>query len=656
MLYNGIVLDKFQEDSIKYINEDRSVLICAPTGSGKTLIAEYSIEQSLKRGKKAIYTAPIKALNNQKFRDFRRIYGNKVGLKTGDVTINPNAQILLMTTEIFRNTVFESEDSLKDVDYAILDEIHYLDDIERGTVWEECIIFAPLHIKFICLSATVSNYNDIIRWFNKVRQPDKLYLVLDNERKVPLNYYLVTKYNGVKLVRPGESSGLHSEPREQALGHGYTFADLIAHLVETQKLPAIYFSFSRKECESRARSVKIPVIEQSDSEYLSARYDELCSGYAIRDTHLMNEIRRLLKNGVCYHHAGVLPAMKEIIEQLFSSGLIKILFATETFAVGVNMPARSVVFNSIDKFNGKRNVLLTPREFHQMAGRAGRRGIDSEGFVYAVAMPNQVRDFREKILNATVNPIRSQFNLAYSTILTLYNALKGKIYFACRNSLANFTENGRSNVEWKTRQLERKIKLLTQLGYIRDSRLTTKGILASKIYGYEIPLVELHESLDINSMGVEQICCLMLAICYEAKKNTFSKRPHQKWFYSLQKRACSVINRLIALERRQGIRSETKPLEFGLSSVMLSWIKSPDINKIQELTTADPGDIVRYFRLTIQIIRNFRYAIDDERLQKKLEQCLELIDRNEVDAEAQILAPLQDSGGIKMLSGNETDI
>ncbi|MBI4243274.1 MAG: DEAD/DEAH box helicase [Planctomycetes bacterium] len=635
---DGITLDRFQTEAIAEIEKSNSVLVCAPTGSGKTLIAEHSIRRAVEKKKRIIYTAPIKALNNQKFRDFSLIYGDLVGIKTGDVTINPDAQIILMTTEIFRNTIFETPQDIANVEYVILDEIHYLDDIERGTVWEECIIFAPLHIKFLCLSATVSNYKSLVNWFNSVRHPYSISLVSENERKVPLVFHVVTRELGITPIEK-----ILSENLFQKTNVNFNYDKLTDSLKKDERLPAIFFCFNRKDCETIASKIHNELLTEKEKAEILSLFDELTKRFNVRDFSLISHMRQLLSKGVCYHHAGLLPSMKEIIEQIFSKGLVKMLFATETFAVGINMPARSVVFNTVEKFNGKRQVLLTPREFHQMAGRAGRRGIDKVGYVYAISPITIAKKFCSKTILGQINPIRSQFNLSYSTILTLYKSLKDNIFTACEKSLSNFLDNPNSTVEWKVKQLKSKLTILKNLNYINNKSLTDKGEVAAKIYGYELPVVELLENMQLGSMNIEQLCCIFLSICFEAKKSSYSKKPESRWFKELVKGSVKIVNDIVSLEERYGLKEKTKPLDYSLSSVMISWINNPDINKIQELTTTDPGDIIRYFRLTIQVIRNTLYIINNNTLKSKLLKCVQLINKNEVDAEAQLLTPLSDT-------------
>ncbi len=471
MLYKGLQLDRFQEKAIAAINRDTSVIVTAPTGAGKTVIAEYAVEKCLKENRRVIYTAPIKALSNQKYRDFYAEYGEKIGIVTGDVVLNPYAQVLLMTTEIFRNTIFDDIERLQDVSYVIFDEIHYINDIERGTVWEESLIFAPQHIKFVCLSATIPNINPFTEWMRGVRDID-IEIVEELKRPVPLEHYLYFKdygIGGVEHISALRKKAQHdtrkrkSDPFEDktppALPSDFVETSLIPHLRQEKQLPCLYFCFSRRGCEENAFSLvfgsQLQLLNKRQTTQILEQFDELCRQFDIVEEKKITEFRKLVSCGIAYHHAGMLPTLKEVVERLFTSGLIQLLFTTETFAVGINMPACSVVFDSLEKFDGIGFRYLKAREYHQMSGRAGRRGIDTIGYVYAQIMPayadsNEIRG----IVSDKIEPIESQFNLSYSSILNLYQKYGDDIYDVYTMSLSN--HQNRVRVSKLNKQIERK--------------------------------------------------------------------------------------------------------------------------------------------------------------------------------------------------------
>ncbi len=452
MLYKGLQLDRFQEDAIAAINRDASVIVTAPTGAGKTVIAEYAVEKCIEENRRVIYTAPIKALSNQKYRDFYAEYGDKIGIVTGDVVLNPYAQVLLMTTEIFRNTIFDDIERLQDVSYVIFDEIHYINDIERGTVWEESLIFAPQHIKFVCLSATIPNINSFTEWMQSVRDID-IEIVEELNRPVPLEHHLYFQDYGIgnprhishirsMAQRKARKRKYDADEPEPALPSDFIETRLIPHLRRKKQLPCLYFCFSRKGCEENANALvygsHLQLLNKKQQTQILEQFDALCVQFDIVDEKKINDFRRLISRGIAYHHAGMLPTLKEVVERLFTSGLIQLLFTTETFAVGINMPACTVVFDSLEKYDGIGFRHLKAREYHQMAGRAGRRGIDTIGYVYAQIVPAYAdsKEIRGVVANK-IEPIESQFNLSYSSILNLYQKYGDDIYDVYTMSLSN---------------------------------------------------------------------------------------------------------------------------------------------------------------------------------------------------------------------------
>ena len=478
MLYKGLQLDRFQEEAISAINQDTSVIVTAPTGAGKTVIAEYAVEKCLEKNQRVIYTAPIKALSNQKYRDFFTEYGDKIGIVTGDVVLNPYAQVLLMTTEIFRNTIFDDTERLQDVSYVIFDEIHYINDIERGTVWEESLIFAPQHIKFVCLSATIPNINPFADWMQSVRDVE-IKVVEELKRPVPLEHRLYFKDYGIgttKHIRElrnraqrdtrkrGYDQGKNR--RVKALPSDFVATRLIPHLQLEKQLPCLYFCFSRKGCEGNASALafgaELQLLTETQRTEILKQFDELCVLFDIVEEKHISKFRKLLSRGIAYHHAGMLPTLKEVVERLFTSGLIQLLFTTETFAVGINMPACTVVFDSLEKYDGIGFRYLKAREYHQMAGRAGRRGIDTIGYVYSQIIPAYA-DEREikSVVTDKVESIESQFNLSYSSILNLYDKYGDDIYDVYTMSLSN--HQNRTRVANLNNQIEAKTENLRTL-------------------------------------------------------------------------------------------------------------------------------------------------------------------------------------------------
>jgi ATP-dependent RNA helicase HelY len=468
-------LDEFQREAMRTLLHGDSVMVAAPTGTGKTVVAEFGIYEAFRRTGKVIYTTPIKALSNQKFRDLRAIYGNEVGLLTGDVTENRDARVVVMTTEVLRNMLLQTPWDLDLVDCIIFDEIHFLADPERGTTWEEAIILCPEHVQLICLSATVTNADEIAAWISRTHRPIRL--ITHTQRAVPLAlYYFVegelqrsVDHNGTLIkdfanvggelrrqARRGGSSRRLQE-RETAEMDEPQPREVIDALAQRDMLPAIYFLFSRNDCQAYAERVALmrPHLISAEQE---AKIEATIASYlaAMRpEDHELEQVRAvttLARRGIGFHHAGLLPVLKQLVEVLFSRGLMQVVFATDTLALGVNMPARSVVIGRMTKWDGRRRRILISNEFQQMAGRAGRRGMDAFGHVVVPYSPWIT--FREMLAVATgpLEPVRSAFAVRYNTVLNLWDPPHGdRVRAMLQQSLAQFQTSQR------IRQLEEDI-------------------------------------------------------------------------------------------------------------------------------------------------------------------------------------------------------
>jgi len=426
-------LDEFQLKAIASLNSGRSVVVCAPTGSGKTLVGEYAIYRALIRGKRVFYTTPLKALSNQKLRDFREKFGLKsVGLLTGDVSINRDAPILVMTTEIFRNMLYGTPigrvgTSLVDVEAVVLDECHYMNDRHRGTVWEESIIYCPRTIQLVALSATVTNSRELTNWLIQVHGYTDL--IHSSFRPVPLEFYFGNtkgvflllnnslskinprliqkrkkKQNGEKKIRSG---------RPEAPSSTY----ILNQLKNRDMLPAIYFIFSRRGCDKAVKEVSnLSLVNEEETSQLRYQIDEFLKRNP--DAGRSGQIMPLYR-GIAAHHAGILPAWKGLVEELFQQGLIKVVFATETLAAGINMPARTTVISTLSKRTDAGHQLLNASDFLQMAGRAGRRGMDEKGYVVTLQTPFEGSKEAAYLATSKPDPLVSQFTPSYGMVLNL---------------------------------------------------------------------------------------------------------------------------------------------------------------------------------------------------------------------------------------------
>lgn len=523
-------LDTFQKEAVYHLENGDSVFVAAHTSAGKTVVAEYAIALAAKHMTKAIYTSPIKALSNQKYRDFRTEFDD-VGILTGDVQINPEASCLIMTTEILRSMLYRGADLIRDVEFVIFDEVHYVNDLERGVVWEEVIIMLPEHVTLILLSATVPNTREFASWVGRTKKKD-IYVISTHKRPVPLEHYLWAGKSKHKIVdsnkrflesgwkeaddilsgrdkakakkeaeaqaqsaqakdlvpqgrgrgqpvnnrgggRGGGRGGPQrggAAPRGRGQGRGQqanrgtgniartgrgggrtsaaqdknTWVHLVSHLRQEDLLPGCVFVFSKKRCEENADSLSNQDFSNASEKSLTHMFIEKSLTRLKPEDRTLPQIlrlRELLSRGIAVHHGGLLPIMKEVVEILFARSLVKVLFATETFAMGLNLPTRTVVFSGFRKHDGKSFRDLLPGEYTQMAGRAGRRGLDSVGYVIVTSSGRDeapsAATLKQMILGDPTK-LRSQFRLTYNMILNLLRVEALKIEEMIKRS---FSEN-----------------------------------------------------------------------------------------------------------------------------------------------------------------------------------------------------------------------
>lgn len=450
-------IDRFQREAFDALDDGKHVVVAAPTGSGKTVVAEYGIDATIRDGKRAFYTAPVKALSNQKYRDLIAHHGeDKVGLLTGDNSINGDAPIVVMTTEVLRNMIYGRSRTLDDLGLVVLDEVHFLQDTFRGPVWEEVMIHLPHHVRLVCLSATVSNVAELAEWISTVRgateaitelrRPVKLanqYLAKDRtESRLHLLPTFVGGAVNRDAVRLDESAIRHAprlsagQSRKEANRTGNAKGahrrklvppgrvETLELLDDRQMLPAIFFIFSRNQCDEAAKScvdAGVRLTTEAEQAEIRAIIDERLGALEPADLAVLgyDQFVRQLEAGVAAHHAGMVPPMKEVVEACFIEGLVKAVFATETLAVGVNMPARSVVIEKLTKFTGEHHEQLTPGEYTQLTGRAGRRGIDDRGSAVVLWSPWVRFDEVAKLAGSSRFHLRSAFRPTYNMAANL---------------------------------------------------------------------------------------------------------------------------------------------------------------------------------------------------------------------------------------------
>ncbi|XP_059150961.1 superkiller complex protein 2-like [Physella acuta] len=458
-------LDPFQKQAILQVEGGHNVLVAAHTSAGKTVVAEYAISLALDKSKRAVYTSPVKALSNQKFRDFKEIFDD-VGLITGDTQINEDASCLIMTTEILRSRLYQGSEMLQDLEWVIMDEVHYINDVIRGVVWEEVIIMLPDHVKLLLLSATVPNALELAEWIGHIKQRP-IYVVTTSRRPVPLKHYLFTQVRGrsskgLQLLMD-ETGRFNPESYDKSkrnleasdLDDEQLLTSTLDMLTTDNKLPAIFFVFSKKKIDSFCASTKgVTLTTDREQNEIDSFFQSSVSKLTTVDQNLeqVTKLRELLKRGIGVHHSGSIPLLKEVVECLFHRGLVKVrvswwclddclkvLFATETLATGVNLPAKTVIFDELWKFDGVASRFVYPGEYIQMAGRAGRRGMDTAGHVIvtcAKSMPDLYK--LHTAMQGRQSHLRSKFRLTYSMMLNMMRYQRADVQEMMRKSFHEF--------------------------------------------------------------------------------------------------------------------------------------------------------------------------------------------------------------------------
>ena len=612
--------DHFQKHSFKCIDEGSNVLITAHTGSGKTVVAMYAIAHAIKNNKKVVYTSPIKSLSNEKYKDFRERFGDKfkeetgldvsIGLLTGDNKINPDGNLLIMTAEILRNSLFktkmvdtETKDFIEDLGCIIMDEVHFINDHDRGKVWEETIVLAPQDIQLVMLSATIDKAEEFASWISKIREK-KIYLIPTTHRVVPLDHYIYISNNIHKIMDTKDNyiySGYKSalavyakKQKDKEKINMNLIQEIVRYLKDNDLLQTIFFSFSRKNCETYANIVNTELITDGEFREISRIWSKYLEKDEVKYLPLeqYNTLKKLVHSGVAFHHSGLIPILKEIVEILFQKGLIKILFATETFAVGVNMPTRSVVFTELEKYTNRGKRFLNTAEYKQMSGRAGRRGIDTVGYSILLPLYNfPDEDDLKSVLTGKMPKIESKFNIDYQFVLKaminkmldnnliVNKSLKEQEKVVIRASLLKDLENAKAefakftNIEEKLEskekdvvkvktmiELEKKLKNYSSMGlmitlskkeskdYQTIQNEMKKNEQIKKLYQEVSKYYEVQETCkriennlqllsDENNIVISNICEILKEMNYLNEDNV----PLQKGVISSQINECNPI-------------------------------------------------------------------------------------------------------------------
>ncbi len=637
MQFQNFTLDRFQEEAVAAVEKNNSVLVSAPTGSGKTLIADYIIDKDLKGEKRVIYTAPIKALSNQKYRDFKEQYGeDKIGLVTGDLVINPTAQILIMTTEVYRNMAIVKDAVLDNVSYCIMDEVHYISDEERGYIWEESIIFSPDHIRFLFLSATIPNSDEFAHWVSTIKG-HRVDIIKHNIRPVPLERKFYDPEIGITTLQEiKERKELDRYPsHKQAMRGRYRhekppmpdFRDLIRELDHEANLPCIYFVFSRMKTQEYAVKLtrRHSLLNKDEQRQMAAEiikeFGKMSKEFASLKT--IQELRLCLPNGIAFHNAGLLPDAKHIVEKLFGMGLIKVLFATETFAVGINMPAKTVCFDSLRKFTKMGFRYLTSKEYFQISGRAGRRGIDEKGL--SVSIINRYSaDFAkiEEFTREDVLPLKSQFRITYNTVLNMVNLHNPeeiqtilRMNFFTFQQLKGDNKRVLGSIKARFTKLQ---KTLIQLGYIDNGELTDLGRFTTKIFSNELEISQIFAANFDYPLDEYSIMLIIAAIVYEPKKFfMFHRTYNQKIVQNITRKVYSHP----VLKRGEW----HKNLE-NMTAIIDPCYHTKSFVKVLDNSTLSEGDLIRLLSQVMDKLEQIDKASQDNpELIMKVRNCKQLI-------------------------------
>ncbi|KAM7204821.1 rRNA-processing arch domain containing protein [Rhypophila sp. PSN 637] len=516
-------LDPFQALSVASIEREESVLVSAHTSAGKTVVAEYAIAQCLKKNQRVIYTSPIKALSNQKYRDFQAEFGD-VGLMTGDVTINPTASCLVMTTEILRSMLYRGSEIMREVAWVVFDEIHYMRDKIRGVVWEETIILLPDKVRYVFLSATIPNAFQFAEWIAKIHR-QACHVVYTDFRPTPLqNYFFPAGGKGIFLIVDEKGNfkeqnfnkamamieankgGDSNDPNAKMRGKGKNkkinkggeakdeksdISRVIRMIVSKKFQPVIVFNFSKRDCENMALKTSSMKFNAPDEEAMVDKvFENALTQLSDEDRSLPQivHILPLLRKGIGVHHSGLLPILKETIEILFQEGLIKVLFATETFSIGLNMPARTVVFTQVTKWDGVARRPLTSSEYVQMAGRAGRRGLDDRGIVIMMVDDKLEPEVAKAVVVGQQDRLNSAFHLGYNMVLNLLRIEAISPEFMLERCFFQF-QNASS-----VPQLERELMALQQerdnLRIVDEATVKDYYNIRSQLEGYNKEMME----------------------------------------------------------------------------------------------------------------------------------------------------------------------
>jgi superfamily II RNA helicase len=728
-------IDQFQLEAVAHLAQGQSVLVAAPTGTGKTLIAEYAIWHAQQRNQRVIYTTPLKALSNQKYRDLRDQYGHDtVGLVTGDIVEHSRASIVIMTTEVYRNMLLEDgftpeqtsgPSSLADVGFVVLDELHYLSDLDRGPIWEEAIICSPKHIQLVGLSATVSNAEDLTSWISRVHRP--IELVLHEERAVPLEHYYFLD-GKLHLVQDAAGNRVHLFPNvggeaklAQLAGRGRTLivededededdlendfwverrkkgkiirqrgfrvsteeeketdldataekkkarrsqlrkapepGEILTVLREAHKLPCLYFLPGRRVVEEAALSAAMHSFTTPEEEALIREETGVWLEHLPQEDRNLQQVHSLvglLPRGLAFHHAGLLPGLKVLVETLFARGYLRAVFATDTLALGVNMPARSVIVGSLSKFDGQEMRLLTPNEYRQLTGRAGRRGMDVLGTAIIPYSPWEPFEASFQRITGDILPVTSSFVVRYNSILNLWRP--GDIQHLrriCASSLREYQryllweinelhrlemryqkaskakkKRKASVAAWQALEKRREkigsyplsragaaeldgtIFVLRTLGYIgQNDHLTLKGCLLRSIFHPAgMLIIELISAGVLDELSAHELAEVCSWFTYDNDRRLNNRHVIHARLAKVRQELWQIAQRVHGIEERANI-TFTPGIIPEFHGVALSWSRGISLSGLLRRIDLAEGDLLMLLNQSIDLLQQVQSAI-----------------------------------------------
>ncbi|GAC1427518.1 MAG: hypothetical protein PVS3B3_16040 [Ktedonobacteraceae bacterium] len=718
-------IDPFQLEAIAHLANDQSVMVAAPTGTGKTLVAEYAIWLAQQRGQRVIYTTPLKALSNQKYRDLRDVYGaDTVGLVTGDIVEHSRASIVIMTTEVYRNMLLEEggerfglSSSLTDVGFVVFDELHYLSDIERGPVWEEAIICSPQHVQLVGLSATVSNAEDLANWISRVHRP--IVLVTHEQRAVPLEHYyfldgklhLVQDADGKRVekfpniggeakaaqlsnrnrvytfddeddedtdewddrrkrgkngrqdtqstAKNGDEEPIQERPKRQPKREAIESGEVLTALREADLLPCLYFLPGRRVVEEAAMSASLHNFTTPEE---SARIKEEINIWLEqlpkedRNLQQVISLTSLLSRGLAFHHAGLLPGLKVLVETLFARGSLRAVFATDTLALGVNLPARTVVVGSLSKFDGQEMRLLTPNEYRQLTGRAGRRGMDMHGSAVIPYSPWEPFELSFQRITGELLPVTSAFVIRYNSVLNLWKP--GDVQHLrriCASSLREYQRYMRWEIDELHRlelrhskakksgkkkkgaasdgaalalekrrekigayplsragaaELDGTIFALRALGFIgQDEQLTLKGrLLRSIFHPVGALIIELIVQGILDELTVSELAEVCSWFTFNTDKRVKNRNIVHAKLVQVRRQLWHIVQHINGVEQRAAINF-TPGIAPEFHGVALAWSRGMSLSGLMNRIDLAEGDMLMSINQTIDLLQQVQAAV-----------------------------------------------